>query len=66
MRIWFWFLLVAGALLLYWGWFVLGFLGEPSAVDRVRVGLLVVGGGSLVVGALCGATATWMLVSRRT
>ena len=66
MRLGFWLLLVAGALLLYWGWFVLGFLGEPSAVDRVRVALIVIGGGSLAVGVACGATATWMLVSRRT
>jgi hypothetical protein len=66
MRIWFWTLLVAGVFLLYWGWFVLGFLGEPSAVDRVRLALIVIGGGSLAVGAACGAAATWMLVSRRT
>ena len=66
MRAWFWTLLVVGAVSLYWGWFVLGFLGEPSAVDRVRVALIVIGGGSLVVGAACGATATWMLIARRT
>jgi hypothetical protein len=66
MRIWFWTLLAAGVFLLYWGWFVLGFLGEPSAVDRVRLALIVIGGGSLAVGAACGAAATWMLVSRRT
>lgn len=66
MRVRFWFLLAGGALLLYWGWFVLGFLGEPSAVDRVRVALIVIGGSSLAVGAACGATATWMLLARRT
>jgi hypothetical protein len=65
-RVGFWFLLGIGALLLYWGWFVLGFLGEPSAVDRVRVALIVIGGGSLAVGLACGATATWMLIARRT
>jgi hypothetical protein len=64
-RLWFWTLLVAGVLLLYSGWFVLGFLGEPSAVDRVRVALIVIGGGSLAVGAACGAAATWMLFARR-
>jgi hypothetical protein len=64
-RIWFWTLLAAGVLLLYWGWFVLGFLGEPSAVDRVRVALIVIGGGSLLIGAACGGAATWMLVARR-
>ena len=66
MRVWFWFLLAIGAMLLYWGWFVLGFLGEPSAVDRVRVALIVIGGGSLATGVACGATATWMLIARRT
>jgi hypothetical protein len=66
MRVRFWFLLAGGAVLLYWGWFVLGFLGEPSAVDRVRVALIVIGGGSLAVGAALGATATWMLIARRT
>ena len=65
-RAWFWTFLVTGVLLLYWGWFVLGFLGEPSAVDRVRVALFVIGGGSLAVGAACGATATWILIARRT
>jgi hypothetical protein len=66
MKVWLWFLLAIGGLLLYWGWFVLGFLGEPSAVDRVRVALIVIGGGSLTVGVVCGAAATWMLFSRRT
>jgi hypothetical protein len=65
-RGWFWTLLATGALLLYWGWFVLGFLGEPSAVDRVHVALVVIGGGSLAVGLGCSATATWMLIARRT
>jgi hypothetical protein len=32
----------------------------------VRLALIVIGGGSLAVGAACGAAATWMLVSRRT
>jgi hypothetical protein len=66
MKVWVWFLLAIGAMLLYWGWFVLGFLGEPSAVDRVRVALIVIGGGSLATGLACGATATWMLIARRT
>jgi hypothetical protein len=65
-RTWFWTLLVVGAMSFYWGWFVLGFLGEPSAVDRVRVALIVIGGGSLAVGLGCSATATWMLFARRT
>jgi hypothetical protein len=53
-------------MLLYWGWFVLGFLGEPSAVGRVWVALIVIGVGSLALGAGCSATATWMLIARRT
>ena len=59
-------LIVAAIALLYWGWFVLGFLGQPSAVDRVRVALIVIGGGSLAIGAACAAAATWMLFARRT
>jgi len=66
MRTWFWTLAAAGAALLYWGWFVLGFLGEPSAVDRVRVALIVIGAGSLTLGVVCSATATWILLARRT
>jgi hypothetical protein len=61
-----WTLIAAAAVLFWWGFFVLGFLGEPSAVDRVRVALIVIGGGSLVVGIAFSAAATWMLVSRRT
>ena len=60
------FLLAAAAVLFWWGWFVLGFLGEPSAVDRVRVALIVIGGGSLAVALACIAAAAWMLLARRT
>ena len=60
------FLLAASAVLFWWGWFVLGFLGEPSAVDRVRLALIVIGGGSLAVALACIAAATWMLLARRT
>jgi len=66
-RRWYFALLVLGAVgLLYWGLFVLGFLDQPSAVDRVRVALIVIGGGSLAIGAACAAVATWMLLARRT
>jgi hypothetical protein len=67
MRRWAWWTLIAAAAALFWwGWFVLGFLGEPSAVDRVRVALILIGGGSLAVAIGCSATATWMLLARRT
>jgi hypothetical protein len=61
-----WFLLGVAALLFWWGWFVLGFLAEPSAVGNLRVGLLVVGGGSFALSVMAGLAGAWMLVSRRT
>jgi len=61
-----WLLLGAAVVLLLWGWFVLGYLAEPSAVDRVRVALLVVGVGSIALGIAAGAAGVWMLVARRT
>jgi len=61
-----WTLIAAAAALFWWGWFVLGFLGEPSAVDRVRLALILIGGGSLAVAIGCSAAATWMLLARRT
>ena len=49
--------LVVGAVLLFaWGLFVLGFLGEPSAVGRVWVAVALIGGGS-VGAALLGVVA---------
>jgi hypothetical protein len=35
-----------------WGWFVLGFLAEPSAIGGVKVALLVIGGCSMVAAVL--------------
>lgn len=50
-------MLVLGAVVLFaWGFFVLAFLREPSAVGGIFVALLVIGGGSLVA-ALLGAVA---------
>jgi len=60
-----WALLVAAGLLLWWGWFVLGFLSEPSAVGNLRTGLIVVGAGSMAAGLASGLTGFWMLVARR-
>ena len=66
-RRWWGVVLVALAVaLVWWGWFVLGFRNEPSAIGRVRVALLVTGFGSLVVGAGSGLGGVWMLVTRRT
>ena len=62
---WVWWTLLAGAIVLFvWGWFVLGFLGEPSAVGGVWVALVLIGGGSIVAGLL-GVVASLALVSRR-
>ena len=58
-------LLVAAALLVWWGWFVLGFLSEPSAVGNLRTGLIVIGAGSMAAGLVSGLTGFWMLVARR-
>lgn len=59
-------LLVAALIFLWWGWFVLGFLGEPSAVGRLRAALLVTGLGSIGVAFAGGVAGVWMLVPRRT
>lgn len=60
-----WVLLVAAGLLVWWGWFVLGFLSEPSAVGNLRAGLIVIGTGSMAAGLISGLTGFWMLVARR-
>ena len=61
-----WTLLIGAALLVAWGWFVLGFLTEPSAVGRVRAGLIVIGGVSIVLGVVAAVAGVWMLLVRRT
>lgn len=61
-----WLLLVAAGFLFWWGWFVLGFLGEPSAVGNLRVGLIVVIAGSFALSLAAGLAGAWMLVARRT
>ena len=58
-------LLAAAALLVWWGWFVLGFLDEPSAVDRVRTALILVGGGSIVAGFVGAGLGAVMLIASR-
>jgi hypothetical protein len=61
-----WGLVIAGVLLLLWGWFVLGFLEEPSVVDNLRVLLIAIGAGSIGLGLLAGVAGVWMLLARRT
>lgn len=48
------------------GVFVLGFLAEPSAVGRVRVALMVIGGGMIIAGVAGAVFGVRMLVTRRT
>ena len=52
--------------LLFWGWYVLGFLAEPSAVDNLRVALIAIGVGSIALGVAAAVAGLWMLVARRT
>jgi hypothetical protein len=61
-----WVLIGLAVLLVFWGWYVLGFLAEPSAVDNLRVALIVVGCGSIVLGVAAAVAGVWMLVARRT
>jgi nitrate reductase gamma subunit len=64
---WVWWTLLIGAVLLVaWGWFVLGFLTEPSAVGRMRSGLIVIGGVSIALGVIAAVAGVWMLLARRT
>ena len=67
MRRWMSLVVIAGAAgLVWWGWFVLGFLQEPSAVDRVRAALIVIGGGSIAAGfAGAGLGAVMLIASRQ-
>src|SRR6266850_4754009 len=59
---WLWIALLAGAVLtLWWGWFVFGFIQEPSAVGRVLIALLTLTGTSVVSG-LVGAAGAYGLI----
>lgn len=61
-----WSLLIGAILFVAWGWFVLGFLTEPSAVGRMRAGLIVIGGVSIALGVIAAVAGLWMLLARRT
>jgi uncharacterized membrane protein len=65
-RSWAWSLVVIGLALVVAGWVVMSFLTEPSAVGRMRTGLIAIGAGSIVVGAIGGVAGVWMLIDHRT
>ena len=63
-----WTVLVVAIFFLMWGWYVLGFLTEPSAVGRLRAALIVMGAGSIlvgIVGVVSGLAYLVVLYSRR-
>lgn len=59
-------LLAACIVFVICGVFVLGFLGEPSAVGRMRTGLMVIGVGLILAGVVAAVFGVRMLVARRT
>ena len=61
-----WTVVIVAVVFLFWGWFVLGFLSEPSAIGRMRTALFGIGAGSIVVGAAGAGVGLWMLFRRRT
>jgi hypothetical protein len=61
---WVWPVLLFGAALsLYWAWFIIGFLSEPSAVGRVLI-VLLTSVGSSIGSALLGVIGAVGLVRR--
>jgi hypothetical protein len=65
-RSWAWSLVVIGLALVVAGWVVMSFLGEPSAVGRMRTALITIGAVSITAGAIGGVAGVWMLIARRT
>jgi len=61
-----WTVVIVAVVFVFWGWFVLGFLSEPSAIGRMRTALVGIGAGSIVVGAAGAGVGLWMLFRRRT
>ena len=59
-------LLATGVVLVLCGLFVLSFLGEPSAVGRVRAAVEVIGGALIVVAAVAAFFGVRMLMRPRT
>lgn len=63
---WIWSTLMTGAaILLVWGFFVLSFKSEPSAVGRIGIALILIGGASIGT-AIVGAVAAIGLLRRAT
>ena len=59
---WLWVALLAGAVItIWWGWFVFGFIQEPSAVGPVLIALLTLIGTSIGAG-FAGAVGAYGLV----
>ena len=58
-------LLAACVVLVIFGVFVLGFLGEPSAVGRVRTALAVIGSVLILAGAAAGIAGARTVLARR-
>jgi hypothetical protein len=61
-----WTVVIVAIVFALWGFFVLGFLSEPSAIGRMRAALVGIGAGSIVVGAAGVGVGLWMLFRRRT
>lgn len=61
-----WTVLTAAVVFVLWGWFVLGFLTEPSAVGRMRTALIGIGVASIALGVAGAGAGLWMLFRRRT
>ena len=61
-----WTVVIVAAVFVLWGWFVLGFLSEPSAIGRMRTALIGIGAASIVLGLAGALVGLWMLIARRT
>lgn len=59
-------LLATCVVLVICGFFVLGFLGEPSAVGRMRTAIELIGGVLILAGAAAAVLGVRMLIVRRT
>jgi hypothetical protein len=60
-----WTVVIVAVVFVLWGWFVLGFLSEPSAIGRMRTALIGIGAASIVLGVAGALVGLWMLLARR-